>query len=315
MKFKLPTHSTVTTTTTYPHPTKPGQYYSITYAPAEFPDDTPECAREVWDSWRPMARISAEGFVCIPFEHENFYDLSCTGRPYFMVLAEIWSTVSDAGLDNYIADFSASCAKVNMNSGLFRAQIKLGADTFDESLKILRMGCLKYESVTHNTCVLRTARFVPLEVLTQLPSDTVIVTTLEKVGNHPLIVNGRKQEISYTSTRSGRVLGFVLGSYPVKGVISNASESARLSYGLLALPDAPKVLVAQWRFGDLVDVVQIMHQTPDMVAIFTNDEGDWTTDIDDLADQGFDEFNSYAVPESFTDDEIRRVLGRVAFEN
>ena len=311
MKFKLPTLSavTTTTTTTYPHPTKPGQSYSITYASAEFPDDTPEYAREVWDSWRPMARI-VDGRFVIPYDHQFLYDLSNATEDYYIVDGGLCSSLSDEGLDNYIEAINSSGVSESTSSSANWTVLKLGYDTFKPSADMLSLRAM-HDSITKDTCVVYTTRTVPLDVLKQLPRDVVIVTTLGKVGSLPLIVYGREQNVTYACTLAGKVLSFKVGQYPVNKMLQEASWSARATYGLMPLQGVHKVLVLQWLFGELVDTAQLSYLTPAVKVVYTLGGRYINTDLDfSKSDYGFDDFNCYTVPTIFSDADIQRVIWR-----
>lgn len=315
MKFNLPTESS--STFTIISKVTSGHRYVRTFAAAQFPEDTPQYAKDVWCDWRPMARI-VDGRVVIPFEHERFYNThDLKACPHVKVPSDFWMSLGDDGLRSFLSSvtpYREYATDQPANHGW--SMIKLGSDTFKDVLKRPPVGCLRHDSITPETCVLHTARVVPLEVLTQLPDDAVIVTTVDNVGDNPVTVNGRQVGITYTTTRSGRVLGFKVGPHLTGNAILQTSESARLTYGMVALPECPKILILKWRFGQLHDVIQVSSFPVSMKTVYVDGDGMWTHDRDFFeSETDVDYLRAFEVPADYSDEQIKLAVGRASFEN
>ena len=310
MKFNLPPVDAPRINPEFPHYPVDSKF---TFVSACFPEDADEYEREAWAGWLPQARITEEGTCIVPASHLPLYN-DLHGADVWVMADSVWLRASDSSIEDLIKIYeSTGRSRVVRQFGDNFEGLILGDDTYNPLIINTRQPIkLKNMFELPKTPYLRTVRGKPpIDLLAQLPYDTMISTMVEYKG---LV-------LEYVTSRAGRVKAYRVGSSPTSFNVVRVSEEALVEYGFVPVR-GHKVWVIRWRFGVLDDIVIAEFPMPRMTIVFTNEDGEWSLNPDDLGtehDGTWDATDSpdlgiFQVPSSYDDVDTWYAVGRAALE-
>lgn len=200
MKFNLPPVDAPRINPEFPHYPVDSKF---TFASACFPEDVDEYEREAWAGWLPQARITKEGTCIVPASHLPLYN-DLHGADVWVMADSVWLRAPDSSIEDLIKIYeSTGRSRVVRQFGDNFEGLILGDDTYNHLINTRQPIKLKNMFELLKNPYIRTVRGKPpIDLLNQLPYETLISTVVEHGGF----------VLEYVASRAGRVKAYRVGS-------------------------------------------------------------------------------------------------------